>query len=108
MTITFSKYLNTVIVNITGSQEEGTVDVLSPPLAGRLFAQSHMPSPGDVIRFVGPLPYPDSVKVQGQDTPSTVNADSAVYEFAVGNAIAEYVVVSVGQDDSVTIRRLAT
>lgn len=108
MTISFVKDRNTVQVTITGSSEEGTIDVLSPVLASRLFAQSHMPFVGDVIRFVCPVPYIDSVKLQGQDMPATAKAETALYEFAVSNGVAEYVVDAVGQDDSVTIRRLAT
>ncbi len=108
MPISFVKHQNTVLLTIDGSQEEGTVDILDPPLAGRLFAESHMPVVGDHIWFVSTSPFTSSIRVQGRDMPKTSRADPGIYEFQCANGIAEFIVTAVGQDDSVTLVRGAT
>lgn len=113
MAISFSKYLNTVRIVIDGPSDVGSVEVLDPPLAGRLFAESHMPKVGDTIIFDAP-PTPDlyvtSIRVQGRDLPKTTTippsqAQPVTYVFGVANGPSSWTVSAVGQDDSVTILR---
>lgn len=128
MSVTFTKYRNTVLVTFTEpyipiseavKDENGNViqdavgtqtEVLDPPLAGRLFAESHMPAVGDNIIFnapAGPAQYVDSIRVQGRDMPKTTGwtASPTTYVFAVANGPSFWTVTAVGQDDSVTIVR---
>jgi len=111
--ISFVKYLNTVRITITQGSSVGSVEVLDPPLAGRLFAESHMPKAGDIIIFDAP-PTPDlyvtSIRVQAQNLPKTTNIpgnspDPVTYVFGVANGPSSWTVSVVGQDDSVTIVR---
>lgn len=136
MTIDFVKYRNTVRIIITAAWIPGTVvpiawdpetgepiewtevggsqtEVINPPLASRLFAESHMPKVGDTIIFDAP-PTPDlyvtSIRVQGRDIPKTTNIPPSVpepvtYVFGVANGPSSWTVTAVGQDDSVTILR---
>lgn len=131
MAITFVKYLNTVRITITApyipisepvydadgnliQDAVGTqTEVIDPPLAGRLFAESHMPKVGDTIIFdapAGPALYVTSRRVQGRDMPKTTNIPPSqptpvTYVFAVANGPSSWTVTAVGQDDSVTIVR---
>jgi hypothetical protein len=131
MAVTFVKYQNTVLITITAPyipisepvyDENGNLiqdavgtqtEVLDPPLASRLFAESHMPKVGDTIVFDAP-PTPDlyvtSIRVQGRDTPKAttippVQGAPVTYVFAVANGPSSWTVSAVGQDDSVTIER---
>ena len=135
MAVSFVKYLNTVRVDITAPyipiseavyDEDGNliqdavgtqIEVLDPPLASRLFAESHMPKVGDTIIFTDPVTdtagYVPSIKAQGKDTPKATtipgnSPDPVTYVFAVGNGVSSWTVTAVGQDDSVTIERAAT
>jgi len=134
--ITFTKYLNTVRIVITASWIPGVmtpvawdpetgeptaweeiggsqVEVLDPPLASRLFAESHMPKVGDIIIFDAPpdqAGYVTSRRVQGRDMPKTTtipgnSPNPVTYVFAVANGPSSWTVTAVGQDDSVTISR---
>ena len=113
MTISFSKHRNTVRIVVSGPSDVGSVETLSPPLASRLFAESHMPKVGDSIVFdAPPTPdlYVDSIRQQGQDVPKTtgippVQGAPVTYVFAVANGPSSWTVSAVGQDDSVTIVR---
>jgi hypothetical protein len=111
--ISFVKFQNTVRITISGSSDTGSIEVLDPPLAGRLFAESHMPKVGDSIIFDAP-PTPDlyvtSIRVQGRDLPKTttvppVQGAPVTYVFGVANGPSSWTVSAVGQDDSVTIVR---
>ena len=113
MAITFTKYQNTVRINIPQGSDTGSIEVLDPPLASRLFAESHMPKAGDTIIFDAP-PTPDlyvtSIRVQGRDMPKTTTIPPSqqlpvTYVFAVANGPSSWLVTVVGQDDSVTIQR---
>jgi len=110
MTVSFVKHQNTVRIVIDGPSDVGSVEVLDPPLAGRLFAESHMPAVGDVIIFDAP-PTPDlyvtSIRVQGRDMPKTTafGPSPTTYVFGVANGPSSWTVTAVGQDDSVTITR---
>lgn len=131
MAISFVKYLNTVRITITAPyvpvsepiyDENGNIvqdavgtqtEVLDPPLASRLFAESHMPKVGDTIIFDAPptpAQYVTSIRVQGRDLPKTttippVQGVPVTYVFAVANGPSSWTVTAVGQDDSVTILR---
>ena len=113
MPISFTKHQNTVRIRTTLGNDVGSVEVLEPPLAGRLFAESHMPKVGDIIIFdAPPTPdlYVDSIRAQGRDMPKTTtipgnSPDPVTYVFAVANGPSEWTVTAVGQDDSVTIMR---
>lgn len=113
MAVTFTKHANTVRIVIDGPSDVGSVEVLDPPLASRLFAESHMPKAGDVIIFdAPPTPdlYVDSIRAQGRDMPKTTTippsqAQPVTYVFGVANGPSSWVVTAVGQDDSVTIMR---
>ena len=131
MAISFVKFQNTVRITITApyipvsepvydangniiQDAVGTqTEVLDPPLASRLFAESHMPKVGDIIIFNAP-PTPDlyvtSRRVQGRDMPKTTtipgnSPNPVTYVFAVANGPSRWTVSAVGQDDSVTILR---
>ncbi len=111
MAITFVRLFGSIRVFVDDSQEEGTVETLAPRVASALFAESHMPFVGDLVRFVTPgdgPPYVAGRRVQGQDVPKTIKADPGIYEFACTNGISEYTVTVVGQDDSVTMVRGVT
>jgi hypothetical protein len=121
MAISFVKFQNTVRITITApfipddpSGETGAqIEVLDPPLAGRLFAESHMPKVGDIIIFDAPASpnlYVTSIRVQGRDMPKTTtipgnSPNPVTYVFAVANGPSSWTVSAVGQDDSVTIVR---
>ena len=113
MAITFTKYANTVRIDIPQGSDVGSVEVLEPPLASRLFAESHMPKATDIIIFdAPPTPnlYVDSLRVQGRDIPKTTtipgnSPDPVTYVFAVANGPSSWTVSEVGQNDSVTIVR---
>jgi hypothetical protein len=113
MAISFVKFQNTVRITITQGSDVGAIEVLDPPLAGRLFAESHMPKVGDTIIFDAP-PTPDlyvtSLRVQGRDIPKAttippVQGAPVTYVFGVANGPSSWTVSTVGQDDSVTIVR---
>lgn len=110
MTISFTRYQGSVLINIT-AEETGQIEVLDPQLASKLFAESHLPKVGDIIIFDAPgqvfVPFR---RVQGQDMPKTTtipgnSPDPVTYVFAVANPLSEWTVTDVGQDDSVTITR---
>lgn len=131
MAIDFVKFQNTVRITITAPyipisepvyDEDGNLiqdavgtqtETMTPPLASRLFAESHMPKVGDIIIFDAP-PTPDlyvnSRRVQGRDMPKTTTIPPSqqqpvTYVFAVANGPSSWTVTAVGQDDSVTIAR---
>lgn len=113
MAVSFTRHFGTVRIVITAGKDTGQTEVLSPPLASRLFAESHMPKVGDTIIFDAP-PTPDLYvpfrRVQGQDMPKTttippVSGNPVEYVFAVANGPSSWTVTAVGQDDSVTIMR---
>lgn len=113
MAISFTRHFGTVRIVITTGNDIGQTEVLNPPLASRLFAESHMPKVGDIIIFDAP-PAPDLyvpfIRVQGRDMPKTTtipgnSPDPVTYVFAVANGPSSWTVTAVGQDDSVTILR---
>jgi len=110
MAITFVTHSNTVRIALDGPSDVGSIEVLDPPLASRLFAESHMPAVDDVIIFDAP-PTPDlyvtSIRTQGRDMPKTTafGPSPTTYVFGVANGPSSWTVTAVGQDDSVTIMR---
>lgn len=113
MTIDFIRHANTVRILISPGSDLGSVEILDPPLASRLFAESHIPKAGDVIIFhAPPTPdlYTDSRRVEGDDLPKTTGIPSkdpqpVLYVFGVANGPSSWTVSAVGEDDSVTIVR---
>lgn len=109
MAISFVRYQGSIHLTVDAG-DEGQTETLIPRVAGALFAESHMPAVGDIIRFVTPgdgPPYVPSRKTQGQDLPKTLSFGQSptTYEFACSNGTSEWTVTAVGQDDSVTMMR---